>query len=430
MELKKKNTFLQFHVLTAYPTSNLNRDESGMPKSVKFGSVTRGRVSSQCNKYWYRDSDIFDIFKNSERKSLPTRIFVPEKFAPKLEELGLQDDEIKIWASDVYNLLGGKIQSEEDSDSEEENLDEGEIEEIKGKWTEFAHKQVIVITAGEVKALNRIAEEIAAHVKKEKSHEYIGKVIEARKKAKGKKEKEDKNETKKKRKSQAKKNPSADKLKEQFDAYVKDYPRSVDVSLFGRMSASHPDWDIEAACQVAHSISVHPVSNEVDYFTAVDALNKRGAAFIGPSGFNSAVYYLYVCLDIKTLLGNLENTGLSIHSNKNSKLAKEVVEALIYCLTTVSPGGKQNSFASRAFASYVLAEKGSVQPRSLAAAFLEPVKGERILPKAIEVLSKVKNDFDSAYHFSKPEEFVFDVHNGKNKTEGLIKFCIDIPEFK
>ena len=30
-------TFLQLHLLTAYPASNLNRDDTGRPKTVVFG---------------------------------------------------------------------------------------------------------------------------------------------------------------------------------------------------------------------------------------------------------------------------------------------------------------------------------------------------------------------------------------------------------
>ena len=171
---------------------------------------------------------------------------------------------------------------------------------------------------------------------------------------------------------------------------------------------------------MAHSITVHPIINEVDYFTAVDDLNKQGAALVSSAGFNSGLYYLYVCLDSKSLLENLNN---------EKDLAKDVVEALVYSLIAVSPGGKQNSHASRALASFVLAEKGPVQPRSLAAAFLRPIKGENLLPDSIKAITNVKEDFDRAYPFAKPEEHIFDVHNRKGTSETLAEFCRSIPEF-
>ncbi|MBI4680182.1 MAG: type I-E CRISPR-associated protein Cas7/Cse4/CasC [Nitrospirae bacterium] len=422
MELKKQNTFLQLHILTAYPPSNLNRDESGMPKTAKFGSVNRGRISSQCNKYWYRNGDVFQSLADyKNKKSLRTRKYVSEKFAPRLEELGVPEPEIKVWASDVFNLLGGK--ASEDSTGTDENLDETEPEEDAGKWAKFSHKQVIVINAGEVKALEKIAADVAASVKKEKYPEYIDKIEKLRKAAAAKKEKSEKAEKgNRKRKSQAKKNNVTDALSDQIDSYADDYSRSIDTSLFGRMSASHPDWNMEAACQVAHSITVHPIINEVDYFTAVDDLNKRGAALVSSAGFNSGVYYLYVCLDTKTLKDNL----------KDRELAKDVVDALVYSLVSISPGGKQNSHASRAFASFVLAEKGPIQPRSLAAAFLKPIRSEDVIKDSITALEKVKADFDRAYSFAKPDdekgEYIFDVHNQVGTCELLSEFCRDLPE--
>jgi CRISPR system Cascade subunit CasC len=385
-----------------------------MPKTAKFGGVERGRISSQCNKYWYRNSDIFENLA----KSIRTRHYVVLRFAPKLQELEVSDDEIKVWASDVYNLLGGKV-SDDTSDNEDEALDDLGAEDDAGKWVEFSHKQAIVIADGEHKALERIAQDIADYTKKQTYPEYIDRVVELRKKNIEKKRAR-KEDGKGKRKSQAKKNEAADELMKQIDLYSGDYSRSADISLFGRMSASHPEWNFDAACQVAHSITVHPVINEVDYFTAVDDLNKRGAAHVNAAGFNSGVYYLYVCLDIRTLVENLKG---------DKALGKNLVEALIYSLITISPGGKQNSHASRAFASFVLGEKGAVQPRSLAAAYLKPVRGENMIPDSINALREMKDDFDMAYPFAKPEEYIFDVHNRNGKIEELLRFCTTLPEF-
>ncbi len=52
-------TFLQLHLLTAYPASNLNRDDTGRPKTVEFGGVQRLRVSSQSLKRAWRSSSVF-----------------------------------------------------------------------------------------------------------------------------------------------------------------------------------------------------------------------------------------------------------------------------------------------------------------------------------------------------------------------------------
>ena len=46
--------FVQLHVLTSYPPSNLNRDDTGRPKTAEMGNVNRLRISSQSQKRAWR----------------------------------------------------------------------------------------------------------------------------------------------------------------------------------------------------------------------------------------------------------------------------------------------------------------------------------------------------------------------------------------
>lgn len=41
----------EIHMLKNYPSTNLNRDDTGTPKTCVFGGVARGRISSQCLKH-------------------------------------------------------------------------------------------------------------------------------------------------------------------------------------------------------------------------------------------------------------------------------------------------------------------------------------------------------------------------------------------
>ena len=49
---------------------------------------------------------------------------------------------------------------------------------------------------------------------------------------------------------------------------------ALDVAMFGRMVATKPELNVDAAVQVAHAISVGRVETEFDYFTALD--DRRG----------------------------------------------------------------------------------------------------------------------------------------------------------
>lgn len=52
------NRFVQLHLLTFYPPSNLNRDDTGKPKTAIVGGSTRLRVSSQSLKRAWRISEV------------------------------------------------------------------------------------------------------------------------------------------------------------------------------------------------------------------------------------------------------------------------------------------------------------------------------------------------------------------------------------
>lgn len=77
---------------------------------------------------------------------------------------------------------------------------------------------------------------------------------------------------------------------------------ALDIALFGRMVAKAADMNVEAAASFAHAISTHKVSNEVEFFTALDDLQEEpGSAHMGSLEFNSATYYRYVSLDLGQL---------------------------------------------------------------------------------------------------------------------------------
>src|ERR1700760_3060608 len=56
---RRMSRFLQLHILTFFPPANLNRDDTGRPKTAVVGGATRLRLSSQALKRAWRTSDIF-----------------------------------------------------------------------------------------------------------------------------------------------------------------------------------------------------------------------------------------------------------------------------------------------------------------------------------------------------------------------------------
>lgn len=84
---------------------------------------------------------------------------------------------------------------------------------------------------------------------------------------------------------------------------------AVDIAMFGRMLAESPDYNRDAAVQVAHAFTTHRAQAQDDWFSAVDDLKTRdaesGAGHIGEHGFGSGVYYLYACVNVDLLVENL-----------------------------------------------------------------------------------------------------------------------------
>ena len=76
--------FIDFHVLQLVPPSCINRDDTGSPKSARFGGVERHRVSSQAWKRAVRND--FAAHLNSEELGERTK-YVVAKVAEKLVEI-------------------------------------------------------------------------------------------------------------------------------------------------------------------------------------------------------------------------------------------------------------------------------------------------------------------------------------------------------
>ena len=193
---------------------------------------------------------------------------------------------------------------------------------------------------------------------------------------------------------------------------------AVDIAMFGRMLASKTEHNGEAAVQVAHALGIHASVLEDDYFTAVDDLNVQdaSAAHIGESPFAAAVLYQYLCIDRELLKRNLGG---------DEALLNAALQALIEAALTVAPNGKQNSYASRAYAHYALVEKGSRQPRSLSLAFLKPVAGNDYASEGIQALATLRDNMDKVYGACADARSEFNVLTGSGSLAGLLAFAAE-----
>ena len=346
--------FLQLHLLTAYGPSNLNRDDTGRPKSAVFGGALRLRVSSQSLKRAWRESDVF-------------RANLGGHLANRTQRLG------KI----VHDhLLNGKMEDDKAMEVARQ------IAGVFGKICKEDDKEPTFI-----EQLAFISPEERAQALALADRALAGETIK----------------------------PQATELLRTTDT-------AADIAMFGRMLADDPKFSREAAVQVAHAITTHRAIAEDDYYTAVDDLKSRdesedaGAGFIGVQEFGAGVFYLYICVDRDLLLRNLDDT----RAVRDASLA-----ALVEAAATVAPRGKQASFASRAYAFYALCEKGQGQPRSLAAAFLNPISGnDNYGGLSIKALEDLRDRFDNAYGSFAEDRCTMNVLTGEGALPDVISFAM------
>ena len=340
-------TFIQLHLLTSYPPANLNRDDSGQPKTATMGGTLRARVSSQSLKRAWRTSEVF-AEPLAGHIGTRTKRFA-ENLMERLVAAGKDEEEARETASGV-----AKVFAKVDADA--------------APFT----SQLVHLSPEEIAAIDTLAERLAAGEKVDLANEPLLGGAEG----------------------------------------------AADIAMFGRMLANKPDHSVEAAVQVAHAITTHRVTIEDDYFTAVDDLKPpgedAGAGHVGEQEFVAGIFYLYLCVDRDLLVRNLGG---------DRALTDTALTALVEAAVKIGPKGKQASFASRAYASYVLAERGDQQPRGLSVAFLKPIGGNDQLADSIEALTGVCKSLDAVYGACAESRYTLNVLADEGELAGLLDFA-------
>ncbi|MBU1087912.1 MAG: type I-E CRISPR-associated protein Cas7/Cse4/CasC [Candidatus Omnitrophica bacterium] len=284
---KYSNVKIEFHVLQAFPVTCLNRDDVGAPKTAVVGGTTRARVSSQC---WKRSVRLamrkFSTVCGSRTK------YISDLIANACKEKGATDEQAKACGDMIEKIFIKKTDSKvkknkKTSDDTKENGDDVFDEIQSSDKTDtllFLSPKEVSIVAEEFKKSNF---KIAIGIKN--LEKLIGTANSA------------------------------------IDA--------LDIALFGRMVAQAATLNVEAAASFSHAISTHKVTNEVEFFTALDDCAKeQGSSHMGSLEFNSATYYRYVSLDLGQLSQTLVGTNIP-----------EAVESFLKALYLAVPSARQTT---------------------------------------------------------------------------------------
>ena len=351
--------FIQIHTLHTYPAALLNRDDAGLAKRLPYGSAVRTRISSQCLKrHWRVADDAFALAKLGVPMATRTR-YVAELIRQRLVENGVEAEQAFATAEALLEAL---FDTKADKKKEDARA--------------LQTGQAVLFGNEEIAYLARKCKDVADETT----------------------------------------DPAT--LKAGITKFLKDEKKNIEAmklgsglesALFGRMVTSDVLANRDASVSVAHAFTVHEAQVENDYFTVVDdfaqAEDGAGSAGIFDTELASGLYYGYVVIDVPQLVANLEGIdpkavfAAGTETDKR-ELAGKVVQYLLHLIATVSPGAKRGSTAPYDWAKFVLVEAGDWQPRSLAAAFHDPLPLKGSAPIRVRAATKLADEIaalDAAY---------------------------------
>lgn len=308
-----QNLYVDINVLQTVPSSNLNRDDAGAPKTALYGGVSRARVSSQSWKRAVRKA----FEKNQTAIGKRTKK-VPQLLMAKVSELApnLTDDEVLTKVQDLFKATKIKVDEVKDKDNPDAPV-------------RYETKALLMVSPGQ---LEKLAQYAVDH--DELKNKEVTKDIKA----------------------------------------VMKGDQSIDLALFGRMVADNPELNVDASTQVAHAISTHEVVPEFDYYTAMDdekPKDQNGAAMLGTIEYNSSTLYRYANINMHELAHNLGTEDavagavkfiktflLSMPSGKQNTFANKTLPS--YVMVTLRPDTPVNLVS--AFEEPVLPHHGYLKP--------------------------------------------------------------------
>ena len=284
--------FIELHMIQNFAPANLNRDDTNNPKDCEFGGVRRARISSQCIKRAIRTSPVF------------------------AETTGVDVGTRTKWLVDLLRKrLAGEDQGEEKK------------EEATAILTAFVPKYASKLDKGSEKTA------VLLYLSSDETDNIVQTLRQNWESLADEKTREN----------------TVNQLVKTLVKAHKGQTSAPDIALFGRMLAEKPELSLEAACQVAHAISTHRVTMEMDFYTAVDDLNPEdttGAGMMGFTGFDSACFYRYARVDWGQLVQNL---------NDDAGLSRRTMEGFLRAAVAAVPSGKQKGFAANNPPSLLLA---------------------------------------------------------------------------
>ncbi|KAA8832177.1 type I-E CRISPR-associated protein Cas7/Cse4/CasC [Bifidobacterium tissieri] len=363
--MSTNRTIIEIHALETTAAGNLNRDDTGSPKTVEYGGVTRARVSSQA---WKRPTrEAFKDLLDPKDLGIRTKRVVEILHDHILTRLPDLDDALAVKLAETVLKDGAGIKLAKPR-AKKNAEDDGNEALLQSQYLLFmGNRQYDRLTDIVIEALEQ--DDPAKFIKS---------------------------------------------MKKTIKQIVAD-DRAVDVALFGRMVADDTDLNVDAAAQVAHAISVQAVDSESDFFTAVDDAKQNsdeegdaGAAMMGQIEFNAATFYRYANVDANRLNDTLGD------ANATAKAVAAFVQAFL----TSMPQGKINTFAHGTLPELAVVNVRDTQAVNLVGAFERPVEPDYV-QNATKALVRREQEFDDVYGITPVKTWVVRIGDDTAAADAL-----------
>lgn len=383
--------FLSIHALVVSPPGLLNRDQAGMPKSIRFGGKTRARWSSQFQKRHLLDG----LMKRQEYAAHETRrsryllhFRVLEPLATELAEAcpGVDAAVLRRLVTHAGHLVYAtlfrkdkKAEPRADTDAAAATPSDAPPDQSAAAENGGGRRKAPRKSAAE-RAYEDLVTRLDAPVYDQEDAPLLGRSemeamkADIRKIVAGYLAGRDgrpptawPETTAGVRAFEAAAQPILNDAKKRFEGAVDDpwIEAGIGAVLSGRMIAESPQRNITAALAMAHALTTHTIEQEEDYFTVRDdhrdQANNAGAAFVGQTMLTTGVFYRFMAIDLDQLTWNC--AALSTDT------LQSMLADILHEFLRPPAGAKMGSTAAYLTPEFALVEIGPVQPVNGAIAF-------------------------------------------------------------
>jgi len=336
---------IEVHLIQNFAPSNLNRDDTGQPKSATFGGYRRARISSQC-------------MKRSTRNLWRQKAVVPVGYRTKLMQ------------NKLIERLASSGRAEEDSKKAVDAF-------LKQFYSDMDGDKTKVLLFVSQQELDVCLDAIQSNWDTLTEGKFFEKAVE----------------------SKVKKLIMQAEVSTDIALFGRMLAEQPGRNIDGACQVAHPISTHKVDMEMDFYTAVDDLNPK----------EETGAGMMGIVGFNSACYYRYAVVDRDQLARNLarktdraNGAWMQALTDQDYVEADKVIEAFLEAMVYAIPTGKQNSFAAQNLPSFGLfvRRQGSC-PVSLANAFAKPVRPTKndddVIGLSIKALTKHWDELQKVY---------------------------------